>query len=220
VLQPGEHVLLTVRDTGSGMDSETRRRLFEPFFTTKDTGKGTGLGLSTVYGIVRQSSGTILVDSSPGKGTTFSIYLPREQGPWQAAAPPPRLQDKLQGSETILLVEDEEMVRQLAERVLREYGYTVLVASRGSEALEVSAGRSEPIEMMITDVIMPGGMNGKQLADRLQVSRPQMKVLFISGYADGSLFPGKEPEDRIELLEKPFSPQALVQRVRELLDGA
>jgi len=217
-LDAGDCAVLTVRDTGSGMNRETRRRLCEPFFTTKDTGKGTGLGLATVYGIVRQSNGKIFVDSEPGKGTTFTIYLPREEG--QKETPPLRAApgEKLRGSETILLVEDEDMVRELAERVLRECGYSVLVSSRGTEALEVAQQQSEPIQLMITDVIMPGGMNGKQLADRMVKARPGMKVLYISGYADGSLFSSAEQDARINLLEKPFSPVALIQKVRELLD--
>ncbi|MBN2551209.1 MAG: GAF domain-containing protein [Spirochaetales bacterium] len=221
----GEYIALTVRDTGSGMDVETRRRLFEPFFTTKETGKGTGLGLATVYGIVHQSNGTILVNSAPGEGTSFTIYLPRRKGAAEtkasaetkAAAAGPG--ERLYGSETILLVEDEQMVRQLAARVLGEYGYTVLAAARGTEALEIAAGRCEPIELMITDVIMPGGMNGKQLADRLAETRPEMKVLFISGYADAGLFSSAGQDGRIQLLEKPFAPLVLIQKVRQLLDS-
>jgi two-component system cell cycle sensor histidine kinase/response regulator CckA len=214
-----DYAVLTVRDTGSGMDRETRRRLFEPFFTTKDTGKGTGLGLATVYGIVHQSNGTIFVDSEPGKGTTFTIYLPGQEGQEEAPAQRAAPKEKLRGSETILLVEDEDMVRQLAERVLREYGYSVLVASHGAEALELAAQRLDAIQLMITDVIMPGGMNGKQLADRMVETRPEMKVLYISGYADGSLFSREGRKARIHLLEKPFSPLVLIQKVRELLDG-
>ena len=217
-LGPGDYAVLTVRDTGSGMDRETRRRLFEPFFTTKDTGKGTGLGLATVYGIVRQSGGTIFVESEPGKGTTFTIYLPRQEGQKESPTPKAATKEKLLGSETVLLVEDEDMVRQLAERILREHGYAVLVSACGKEALEVAGRHSEPIQLMITDVIMPGGMNGKQLADRMRTIRPEMKVLYISGYADGSLFSNAGQEAQIHLLEKPFSPQNLVQRVRELLD--
>jgi PAS domain S-box-containing protein len=217
-LAAGEYVLLTVRDTGSGMDRETRRRLFEPFFTTKDTGKGTGLGLATVYGIVHQSNGTIYVESQPGEGTAFSIYLPRQEGPEEAPESRTAPREKLHGSETILLVEDEEMVRRLAERVLREYGYRVLVSSRGSEALEIAAQHAEPIHLMITDVIMPGGMNGKQLADRLTGMRNGMKVLYISGYADAGLFSKEQEHPRINLLEKPFSPRVLIQKVRDMLD--
>jgi CheY-like chemotaxis protein len=219
-LGPGDYALLTVCDTGSGMTRETRRRLFEPFFTTKEMGKGTGLGLATVYGIVRQSNGTIFVDSEPGKGTTFSIYLPRQEGEGEPRKLRTAPKEKLRGSETILLVEDEDMVRELAERVLLEYGYSVLVSSRGTEALELAAGHSEPIQLMITDVIMPGGMNGKQLADRMAKTRAGMKVLYISGYADGSLFSNEDRDGRIDLLEKPFSPLALIQKVREMLDGA
>jgi CheY-like chemotaxis protein len=215
----GDYVALSVGDTGSGMDGETRRRLFEPFFTTKETGKGTGLGLATVYGIVRQSNGTILVDSEPGQGTTFTIYLPREEEQRKSRTPKPKEREKLSGTETILLVEDEDMVRRLAERVLKEYGYTVLVSSRGSEALEIAEKHSDSIQLMVTDVVMPGGLNGKQLADRMAVSRPEVRVLYISGYTDGSLFSPTERYGQIQLLEKPFSPAALVQKVRELLDG-
>jgi PAS domain S-box-containing protein len=217
-LGPGDYALLTVSDTGSGMNRETRRRLFEPFFTTKETGKGTGLGLATVYGVVSQSNGTIFVDSEPGMGTTFTIYLPRAEGKEESPKPRAAARDNLRGSETILLVEDEDMVRDLAERVLLDYGYSVLVADRGPAALELAARHSEPIQLMITDVIMPGGMNGKQLADRMVQTRPGMKVLYISGYADGRLFADEPPEARIHLLEKPFSPSDLVQKARELLD--
>jgi two-component system cell cycle sensor histidine kinase/response regulator CckA len=217
-LDAGDYAVLTVSDTGSGMNRETRRRLFEPFFTTKETGKGTGLGLATVYGIVHQSEGTIFVDSEPGKGTSFTIYLPRQDGQTEAPLLAHGPKEQLLGTETILLVEDEDMVRKLAERVLREYGYSVLLATCGPEALELAAKHSEPIQLMVTDVIMPGGMNGKQLADRLVQARPGIKVLYISGYADGSLFSRKEQEARINLLEKPFSPLVLVQKVRELLD--
>ena len=215
----GEYVVLSVRDTGNGMDEETRRRLFEPFFTTKDTGKGTGLGLATVYGIVRQSNGTILVDSSPGKGTIFTIYLPRQAEETAPQAAAKKVREELRGGETVLLVEDEQMVRQLAERVLRGYGYNVLVASRGSEALELAERHGERIQMMITDVIMPGGMNGKQLADRLAKICPEMKVLYISGYSDGSLFSEAERGDSFQFLEKPFSPVELMQKVRIVLNS-
>jgi PAS domain S-box-containing protein len=218
VLSGGVYAVLIVRDTGSGMDRETRRRLFEPFFTTKDMGKGTGFGLATVYGIVRQSGGTIFVDSEPGKGTTFTIYLPRKEGQRERPDSQAGFKEQVLGSETILLVEDEDMVRQLAERVLREHGYAVLVSSCGKEALAVAEQHSQSIELMITDVIMPGGMNGKQLADRMKTIRPEMKVLYISGYADGSLFSNAGQEAQIQLLEKPFSPQNLVRKVRQLLD--
>jgi PAS domain S-box-containing protein len=218
-LKSGDYVALSVCDTGSGMDRETRRRLFEPFFTTKETGKGTGLGLATVYGIVNQSNGMILVDSEPGKGSSFTIYLPRVPSHEEPPSRRAKVRQRVHGSETILLVEDEEMVRQLARRVLLEYGYTVLVSSCAAEALEIAAEYAEPIGLMITDVVMPGGMNGKQLADQMARRRPDMRVLYISGYADGNLFSATELEGPVELLEKPFSPQVLVQKVRELLDG-
>jgi signal transduction histidine kinase/CheY-like chemotaxis protein len=210
-------VRLTVSDSGIGMDQETQARIFEPFFTTKPIGKGTGLGLSTVYGIVTQSGGTIRVESVPGKGTSFAVYLPavNDDGAHLESAhltPVP-----LAGSETILLVEDELMVRQLAQRSLRRAGYQVLSAGNGAEALDVAQQYREKIHLLITDVVMPS-MGGKELADRLLLERPDVAVLYMSGYTDdtiaqhGALCPG------MQLLPKPFIPDTLTRKVREVLD--
>jgi nitrogen-specific signal transduction histidine kinase len=216
-LRPGAYVLLSVADTGVGMDSEVRARLFEPFFTTKRQGRGTGLGLSVVYGIVEQSGGSIQVDSRPGQGTTFRIYLPRVETPLQeptAATPAPAAQE---GSETVLLVEDEEGVRELVAQALRAHGYTVLEASNGQEALELAAGYSGTIHLLLSDIVMPH-MNGPELVQRLRPVRHGIKALLISGYAPETvLHPGLLGEG-VMLLEKPFSPSRLLARVREILE--
>jgi len=218
---PGSYALLGVRDNGFGMDAETRAHIFEPFFTTKEEGKGTGLGLSTVYGIVKQTGGIIEVESQVGEGSTFKIYFPaaaeepaaaREARPATAVAPHAR------GSETILLVEDEEMVRVLATRILSSHGYLVLEAEDGEEALEVCRRHEGPIGLLITDVVMPG-MNGRELADQLAAINPDAAVLFVSGYTGGALVEHGALRDGTNFLQKPFSPQHLVEKVREVLDG-
>ncbi len=205
----GPHVLLEVRDTGVGMDEATLQRVFEPFFTTKAAGKGCGLGLSTVYGIVKQHEGYAAVESAPGRGATFRVYLPRIEAP--AAAP--RAESGRApfpgGAETILLVEDEEAVRTLVREVLSRLGYRVLVASDGVEALALSRRFEEPIHLLLTDVIMPG-MDGRELAERMMVARPDTRVLFMSGYAEPPI-----PDD--VLLEKPVTPAALARKVSAVL---
>jgi signal transduction histidine kinase/FixJ family two-component response regulator len=222
-VSPGEYVSISMRDNGVGMDRETLSHVFEPFFTTKEYGKGTGLGLATVYGIVKQSGGHIWVDSEPGGGTAVRIVLPRVAPPAQDSSEVPAsrapVNRSLQGSETILLVEDEEMVRELGCRVLRQYGYRVLEARQASEAMRLASERTVPIELMVTDMVMPGGLSGRELAQRLSASRPDMKVLFISGYTEDEGFRHSDPDRRMPFLQKPFTPQALVQAVRELLDG-
>jgi PAS domain S-box-containing protein len=216
---PGDYVMLSMSDTGVGMSPETREQIFEPFFTTKEKGKGTGLGLSTVYGIVQQSGGNIWVYSEPGLGTTFKIYLPRiEEGTesLRLAAVPTK---PVQGSETVLLVEDEEMVRKLAYTVLQRNGYKVLEASNGDEALDVVQGRNgNPIHLVVTDVVMPG-MSGRQLADRLVSLQPELKVLYMSGYTDDAIVHHGVLDPGIAYIPKPFTPETLASKVREILDG-
>jgi CheY-like chemotaxis protein len=210
----GSYVMLTVSDTGIGMDEATRARIFEPFFTTKPVGKGTGMGLATVFGIVKQSDGDILVASEPGRGTRFEIYLPRVDAP---VAPDPKARPALvaEGTETVLVVEDEPEVRSLAREALERQGYVVLEAARPSEALRIAEEHAGPIPLLVTDVVMPE-MKGPQLAERLRPRHPEMRVLYMSGYADlpeGTLI-GNAP-----FLQKPFTTSALVQKVREILDS-
>jgi PAS domain S-box-containing protein len=210
---PGPYVVLTVRDTGAGMDAETRLRVFEPFFTTKEPGKGTGLGLATVYGIVKQHGGIITVDSEPGHGSTFIVYLPRVEAAVTAADVVPGAWSPTGGEETILLVEDEEDVRALAAEILRRQGYRVLTAPAGEAALRLAVSHGDPIHLLLTDVVMPG-MNGPDLAALVTMMRPATRVLYMSGYAEETA--GLEGA----LLRKPFGPDALARRVRRVLDQA
>jgi signal transduction histidine kinase len=213
--RPGPYVCLTVEDTGCGMDEATRSRLFEPFFTTKEQGKGTGLGLATVYGIVKQTGGHVEVESSPGRGTTFRVYLPADAGATAAPAGASPVGELVPGRGTVLLVEDEPGVRALARDVLRHSGYTVLEARHGVEALELSRAFEGPIDLLVTDVIMPQ-MGGPQLADHLRRERPGIRVLCLSGYADRA-----EPSTSLgckgTLLTKPFSAAELTRAVRDVL---
>ncbi len=217
-LPPGATVVLRVADSGIGMDAATRAHIFDPFFTTKDVGHGTGLGLSTVYGIVKQSDGAIRVESEPGRGTVFTIHLPRVDGIPAAGAPeePPAAAEG--GREAILLVEDEASVRVLARETLRERGYTVLEAGDGEEALAVAGRHPEEIHLLLTDVVMPR-LRGRALADRLRPGRPRLKVLYISGYPDETIAQHGVLEPGVPFLEKPFAPEALLRRVRQVLDG-
>jgi len=217
--QPELYIMLCVTDTGIGMDEETKRHIFEPFFTTKEIGRGTGLGLSTVYGIVKQSGGYIWVYSEPDKGTTFKCYFPRVD---DAILEQESKQEKslMQGGrETILLVEDEFIVRNLISNILKHYGYTVIESENGEKALEVRAQCSEqPVDMLITDVVMPG-ISGRVLADRLQSVYPEMKVLYISGYTDDAIVRHGVLDHGIPFLQKPFAPKDLAKKVREILDN-
>jgi PAS domain S-box-containing protein len=215
-LPPGRYVLLSVTDTGIGMDVDTQARIFEPFFTTKEMGKGTGLGLAMVYGIVQQSGGYIGVDSELGKGTTFRIYLPHSPEKAVEQSPPRPAAETRSGTETILLVEDEDAVRALLRSVLESRGYSVLEASRGDEALELSQAYGGEIDLLVTDVVMPQ-MGGPQLARRLTSSRPHVKVLYISGYADQAAWYQNGLESGDAFLQKPFPPEALARKVREVL---
>ena len=208
-LDPGEYATLVVSDTGSGMTADVRQRIFEPFFTTKDVGKGTGLGLSTVYGIIKQSSGHIEVSSEPGKGTTFRVHLPRGEAAAERPSP-------VHGAETVLFVEDEPMVLDLGSRVLRSQGYRVLVASNAAEALQVARENAGTIDLLLTDVVMPG-LPGPELAARLETVIPALRVLYVSGNADDSVA-RLRAEEGISFLAKPFSGESLAARVREVLD--
>jgi PAS domain S-box-containing protein len=217
-VKPGPHVLLTVTDTGRGISPEARAHLFEPFFTTKGIGEGSGLGLATAYGIVKQSGGHIEVDSAPGRGTTFRIYLPRvEAEPAREAAPGAAA--GAHGTVTVLLVEDEELVRNLVRYILQQEGYTVLEAADGLKALQLCERHAGPIDLLVADVLMPQ-MGGQELAQRLRATRPQLPVLFLSGYTGvAGVNHGFREGDGGNFLQKPFTPRALVSKVRELLEA-
>jgi CheY-like chemotaxis protein len=213
----GCYVKLSVVDDGLGMDEATQARAFEPFFTTKEHGKGTGLGLSTVFGIVKQSGGHIALCSAPGRGTRFDVYLSRTEAPMARAVPPVRALRPARGNETLLLVEDDEQVRFVAREILRNDGYTVLDAGNANAALELSARFSGNIALLLTDIIMPG-MNGKQLAEQLLSRRPELRVLYMSGYTDSALGPAGSAAPDAAFLQKPITPASLVRMVREVLD--
>ena len=244
-VKPGPYVMLSINDTGMGMDEETKAHLFEPFFTTKADGMGAGLDLATVYGIVTQSGGHIRVYSEPGEGTTFKIYLPAiasaqarppaeaEQGGRARRAGLPGVEgeaepvereqthfQELRGSETetILVVEDDKSVRNLTRKALKEYGYSVIEAQNGEDALKVSEAHEGPIHLMITDVVMPG-MNGRELAERLQPHRPKTRVLYMSGYADHAIVHHGVLEPGVSFIPKPFTPESLVNKARSVLDS-
>jgi signal transduction histidine kinase len=219
-VEPGPYVLLATSDTGHGMTPEIRDRIFEPFFTTKEQGKGTGLGLATVHGIIKQSGGHIWVYSEPGQGTTFEIYLPQIEETDAAVRSSQAMIPSAEGSEIILLVEDEDLVRELAARILTRGGYRVLTASSGADALEVSQHHAGPINLLVTDIVMPGGMNGRDLAKRLTVSHPDLKVLYMSGYTDDAIVHHGILDSDVAFLEKPFTPDVLLLRVHEMLYGS
>ena len=216
--RPGPHILLSVGDTGCGMDAAVRGRLFEPFYTTKGLGRGTGLGLSTVYGIVKQTGGSIFVDSEPGQGTIFRIYLPRVAAPAMPRENPgPEVDEGAAGSETVLVVEDEEAVRRLVCLALRDRGYAVLDVRSAEDALEVVADASRPFDLLLTDVVMPG-LNGRELADRVARLRPSARVLFMSGYTEDDVLRRGLQGPGIAYLQKPFTPADLARAVRAVLD--
>ena len=215
-VMPGNYVMLAVSDTGIGMDKATQTRIFEPFFTTKAKGQGTGLGLSIVFGIVEQSGGTVWVYSEVGKGTTFKIYLPRtDEHPSETAMKP--VVTNLRGTETILLVEDEEQIRNVARGILQRHGYRVLEARNAGEALLTCEQYTDQIHLLVTDVVMPQ-MSGKQLAERLATIRPEINVLFMSGYTDGALT--GLMSSTAAFIQKPLTPGTLTRKVREVLDAS
>jgi PAS domain S-box-containing protein len=217
--KPGRYVMLAVSDSGVGMNAETIARIFEPFFTTKEVGKGTGLGLATVYGVVKQSGGYIWVDSEPGKGASFQIYLPRVDEDVSPPSENPHSEESLTGTETVLLVEDAEPLRKLAQSFLVEHGFEVLSAGNGEEAIKLAKTWRRPIHLLLTDVVMPG-MNGRALAEQLVPVHPEIRILYMSGYTDSFIAGHGVLEPGTELLHKPFTEQALLRKVRQILDVA
>jgi CheY-like chemotaxis protein len=210
--------MLAVSDTGTGMDAETQSHVFEPFFTTKEPGKGTGLGLATVYGIVKQSGGYIWLYSEMGKGTAFKIYLPRVDEPPEVTGEAHKLPaEPASASETVLLVEDEPALRELILLTLQKYGYTVLEAADAVSAMQIAEQHQGKIQLLVTDVVMPG-IGGRELATRLARLRPEMKVLYISGYPDQAILHRGMLEPGLAFLQKPFTAADLTRKVREVLD--
>jgi CheY-like chemotaxis protein len=217
-VQPGRYVELAVSDTGSGMSAEVAARAFAPFFTTKRSGEGTGLGLATIYGIVKQSRGSIWVYSEPGLGSTFKIYLPvttelpAEPGPLESEP------TTLDGTETVLLVEDQAHARAVIRDTLRRRGYAVIEATGGSDAIEKSAGYEGAIHALLTDVVMPG-MSGRQLAEHLHAARPDLRVVYMSGYTDDAIVHHGILETGLAFVQKPFTADTLLRKLREVLDA-
>ena len=209
---------MTVADTGCGMSLEVQKRIFEPFFTTKEVGKGTGLGLSTVYGIVKQSGGQITVHSEPGKGTAFSLYFPMSESALEKIGTGRVRLEKFQGQETILLVEDEKEVRAVVTTTLKKLGYTVLEAENGHEALSLLERQSNPIHLLLTDLVM-SKMGGPELAERLAALRPETKILYMSGYTNSGSVRQRILSADSAFLQKPFTPTTLARSVREVLDA-
>jgi CheY-like chemotaxis protein len=217
-LRPGAYVMLAVNDTGAGMSREVQEHLFEPFFTTKPKGKGTGLGLATTYGAVKQAGGTVEVYSEVGMGTTFKLYLPCVSEKAERWAREDRSADLPGGTETVLLVEDEQIVRDVAQRILARLGYRVLTAANGGEALLLTEGHEGRIDLVMTDVVMPG-MSGRELANRLARLHPEMKVLYTSGYTENVVVHHGVIDAGLSFLGKPYTAQALARKVRDVLDG-
>jgi CheY-like chemotaxis protein len=217
--RPGSHVMLSVADTGQGMDADTQTKMFEPFFTTKEAGKGTGLGLSTVYGVVKQHGGYIAVESEVGRGSTFRIYFPRVDEAPDVEETPAAPARSLGGEERVLLVEDEAPVRAIAHEALVGHGYTVLEARDVDDALRIAREEGRRIDLLLTDVVMPV-MNGRTLAEQIRQMHPETKVLYMSGYSDDTIGRHHVLEPETALLQKPFTPTELARKVRETLDAA
>jgi CheY-like chemotaxis protein len=216
-LTPGRYATLSVVDTGSGMDAETRTRAFEPFFTTKEKGRGTGLGLATVYGIVKQTGGDVAVESTPGEGTTFTVFLPLDDTTPALEEPDgPAVEQPESDAATILLAEDEDVVRDLLFQILEQRGYNVLAARDGEEALTLADRHAGPIDLLVTDVVMPR-LSGRELAERLEQRLPDLRVLFLSGYTDDAVVRHGVVEHAVPFLQKPFTAAALAEAVRGAL---
>ncbi|MCK5033348.1 MAG: response regulator, partial [Calditrichia bacterium] len=217
--QPGCYMMLSISDNGCGMDKATQAKIFDPFFTTKELGKGTGLGLSTVYGIVKQNKGYIWVYSEPGQGTTFKIYFPCVDKTVQVEKRVHFSAKSLEGSEVILIVDDDPGIRELSRDTLSSYGYNILEAENGEEALAICNEHKAPIHLIITDVVMPK-MGGRELEKNISRLYPEIKVLFVSGYTDNAMLQHGVLEEGVAFLEKPFRPVALAQKAREVLDSS
>jgi signal transduction histidine kinase len=216
-VERGQYVLITVSDTGIGMCPETRARVFEPFFTTKEQGKGTGLGLSVVHGIVKQFRGKIGVYSEPHLGSVFKIYLPVVASDLVFEEKNPTTTPRLRGNETVLIVDDESAIREIAEQALKAGGYMVFCASNGNEAMQIVKGLAKPIDLLVTDVVMPG-MSGRELAEKLVEIQPSIKVLYLSGYTDDSVVRHGLSHSQVNFLQKPFTPRSLAQKIRSLFE--
>jgi CheY-like chemotaxis protein len=217
-IRPGQYVMIAISDTGQGMSGDVVRRAFEPFFTTKEVGKGTGLGLSMLYGFVQQSGGHIKIYSEPGQGTTVRMYFPRAEAPVTPATEPVVEVQPSAGSETILVVEDDALVRAHVAAQLTELGYRVIAAANGVEAMQILE-RETHVDLLFTDVVMPGGLNGRELASKARALRPGLRILFTSGYAENSVVHGGRLDAGVHLLAKPYRKRDLTQKVREVLDG-
>ncbi len=214
----GPYVMLAVTDNGTGMDEEIRSRVFDPFFSTKEKVGGTGMGLSTVYGIVKQNNGYVWVYSEPGKGTTFKVYFPKVAEDVTAGKEQAKVSDEISGSETVLIVEDNDALRKLAKNVLRKYGYEILEAENGEKALNVSETHEGPIHLLLTDVVMPK-MSGTDLSEKLRSIRPETRVIYMSGYTADAIVRNGILRQNINFIEKPFSLESLAKKVRQVLDA-